>query len=147
MNQELHQLKSHPVRVLILSLALAGLGMVYLFQQRDILGFLCGCTLEPGIHFAINKTLRLLMNDLFMLIIVYIWFFDQSITRLALWIQAIDTFVLLPIYLILKLRLEGESEISSPLLSQFHRLIINPTMMILLFPAIYFQRYGVKKHV
>jgi exosortase F-associated protein len=145
MNREFLQIKNHPVRLAVLIIAIAGLGSVYLFQQRDFFGLICGCTSKPWIHFAFNKTLRLLVNDLLMLAIIQVWFFDKSITRLAFWIQLMDTFFLLPIYLVLKLTLEGEGEISSPLLSQFHRLIINPTLMILLFPAIYFQRYGLKK--
>ncbi|MCE2996813.1 MAG: hypothetical protein LW863_14525, partial [Flammeovirgaceae bacterium] len=75
-----------------------------------------------------------------MLLIIHLWFRSASITKLALWIQLVDMLILLPIYLVLKLRIEGDSEISSPLLSQLHRLIVNPTLMILLFPAIYFQR-------
>jgi hypothetical protein len=64
---------------------------------------------------------------------------------LAVFIQLIDLVVLLPIYLLIKLAMEGDEEISSPLLSQFHRLIVNPTLMILLLPAIYFQRQ-IKRH-
>lgn len=75
-----------------------------------------------------------------MLWMIHLWFQSVKITRLALWVQLIDAVVLLPFYFFLKLSLEGDSEISSPLLSQLHRLIINPTLMILIFPAIYFQR-------
>jgi exosortase F-associated protein len=146
MNNEFNQILKNPIRVTVLLFAVAGLACVYLFQKRDVWGLVCNCSSEPWVHFAINKSIRLLVNDLFMLTIIYFWFYDKTVTRLALWIQLVDTFVFLPIYLILKLKLEGESEISSPLLSQFHRLIINPTLMILLFPAIYFQRYGEKKN-
>ncbi len=95
---------------------------------------------SPNLTFAINRFSRLLLNDIFMLLIIVSWFHDRSVTRLAISIQLIDMFILLPLYLVLKLRWEGDAEISSPLLSQFHRLIVNPTLMILLFPAVYFQR-------
>jgi len=145
MSPELQEIKKHPVRIAFLLLAFAGLILVYLFQRIDVWGWICSCTYSPSFHFAFNKSLRLLINDLLMLGVIQMWFYDKSITRLAFWIQLVDTLVLLPVYLILKLTWEGTNEISSPLLSQLHRLIINPTLMILIFPAVYFQRYSVGK--
>jgi exosortase F-associated protein len=80
------------------------------------------------------------INDILMLVVIHLWFRDHKITRIAFLIQVVDTLILLPIYLMVKLAIEGDTEISSPLLSQLHRLIINPTLMILIFPAVYFQR-------
>ena len=77
-----------------------------------------------------------------MLLILWAWFKDPFVTRLAIWIQLIDVFILLPVYLYFKLSMEGISEISMPVLSQLHRLIVNPTLMILLIPAVYFQKYS-----
>lgn len=123
-----------------LFLAFLGLVMVYLLQRFDALAWICSCSMGSNTHFVVNKSLRLLANDLLMLWMIHLWFQSVKITRLALWVQLIDAMVLLPFYFLLKLSLEGDSEISSPLLSQLHRLIINPTLMILIFPAIYFQR-------
>ncbi len=95
-------------------------------------------------QFILRKALRVLLNDVFMLIFITAWFKDWKVTRLAIVVQLIDGLILLPLYLIVKLELEGTSEISTPLLSQFHRLIINPTLMILLIPAIYFQKLSRK---
>ncbi len=145
MNTELRQIKKYPKRIFFLVLSLFALILVYLFQQKDVLSIICSCAISPTLHFIFNKSLRLLINDLIMLGIIHLWFFDKGITRLAFWIQVVDTLILLPLYLVLKIILEGTTEISSPLLSQFHRLIINPTLMILLFPAIYFQRYSLGK--
>ena len=120
-------------------IAFATLGIVLTFLFQDFL-FLNHFEISDQTRFALRKILRVVLNDLFMLIFIIVWFNDRKVTRLALMIQLIDGLVLLPLYLMLKLHLEGTSEISSPLLSQFHRLIINPTLMILLVPAIYFQK-------
>ena len=121
-------------------IAFAGLSFVYLFQQSDIVYWITQNRNHPYLHFIINRGVRLLLNDIFMLLFIASWFKEGSITKLALVIQLIDFFLLLPLYLFIKLTWEGDSEISSPLLSQFHRLIVNPTLMILLIPAVYFQR-------
>lgn len=113
-----------------------GIVMVFLFQDFSFLEFL---TLTETKCFVVRKFLRVVLNDLFMLLIISAWFRDKRITRLAIFIQLIDGLMLLPLYLVIKLNMEGPTEISSPLLSQFHRIIVNPTLMILLIPAVYFQ--------
>ena len=133
------------MRIILFGVAGIGLSLVYLFQQSDIVYWMTRNSDHPNVHFVINRGVRLLLNDIFMLLFIAAWFQDRSISKLALTIQLIDFFLLLPVYLIVKLSWEGDSEISSPLLSQFHRLIVNPTMMILLVPAVYFQRL-MKKH-
>ena len=118
-----------------------GIVLTYLFQDFT---FLERINASDDTRFVLRKTLRVVLNDLFMLMFINAWFRDWKVTRLALAIQLIDGLVLLPIYLIIKLSVEGSSEISSPLFSQFHRLIINPTLMILLIPAVYFQKFSNK---
>lgn len=126
-------------RVSIIGISLAGLVLIFLFQEYSIGAILLGIK-SPSGEFIANRTFRLLCNDLCMLLLISAWFRDKSVTRLAVIIQAIDFFILLPLYLWFKLTWEGPSEISSPLLSQFHRMIVNPTLMILLIPAVYFQQ-------
>lgn len=123
----------------LVALSLAGIAVTYLFQDFS---FLAAWNLGDQLEFILRKVLRVLCNDLFMLIFIAAWFKDRRITRLAIVIQIIDSLILLPVYLMVKLSIEGTEEISIPLLSQFHRLIINPTLMILLIPAIYFQRFS-----
>lgn len=132
-------------RIVLLVIGPIGLISVFLFQHFDVASFFVQREVSPNANFAINRAIRLLLNDAFMLMLVIGWFYDRSITKLALFVQIIDFLILLPIYLFFKLSWEGNSEISSPLLSQFHRLIVNPTLMILLFPAVYFQRITKKK--
>ncbi len=134
MNQVSFRPRSNLVLLLI---GATGIALTFLFQDFYFSEELVN---DEVTRFIFRKTLRVLLNDVFMLLIIYAWFNDRQVTRLALFIQLVDGAVLLPLYLILKLTIEGSSEISSPLLSQLHRLIINPTLMILLIPAIYFQR-------
>ncbi|MBS1490502.1 MAG: exosortase F system-associated protein [Bacteroidetes bacterium] len=136
---------SHPNRLynkLLLAAALVGIGATFLFQDFS---FLSSLNISEEWLFIFRKTLRVVLNDLFMLLFIMAWFKDRKVTQLAIVIQLVDGLLLLPLYLYIKLSWEGTSEISAPLLSQFHRLIINPTLMILLIPAVYFQKIAVKK--
>lgn len=136
---------SHPNRLynkLLLAAALVGIGATFLFQDFS---FLSSLNISEEWLFIFRKTLRVVLNDLFMLLFIMAWFEDRKVTQLAIVIQLVDGLLLLPLYLYIKLSWEGTSEISAPLLSQFHRLIINPTLMILLIPAVYFQKIAVKK--
>ncbi len=97
----------------------------------------------PTARFVINKTSRYLINDTLCVIMIYLYFDNLTYTKLAIFIEFFGLFVLLPLYFILKLSFEGTSEISSPLLSFYHRLIINPTLMIILIAGLFYQ----EKHV
>lgn len=122
---------------LILVFGVMGIATTFFLQEFT---FISDWNISENARFVVKKILRVLLNDFFMLIVIAAWFKDQKIIRLAFLIQLIDGLFLLPIYLYLKLAIEGTTEISIPLLSLFHRLIINPTLMILLIPAVYFQR-------
>lgn len=139
--EEWSAVKKHPFRLLMVILAVVGLVIIYLIQESLAPNAFLTNPISSELNFSIKKILRVLVNDTCMLLLVYAWFKDVGITRLALWVQAIDILVLVPIYLIVKISLEGPDEISNPLLSQWHRLLVNPTLMILLIPAIYYQRH------
>jgi exosortase F-associated protein len=132
-------------RIFICFLGLSGIVLVFVFQQSDILLLVTGKLYSANQHFTINRIARIFFNDAFMLVFLYGLFANKQVLRLAVIIQIIDLFVLLPLYLIIKLQMEGESEISSPFLSQFHRIIVNPTLMILLIPAIFYQKLILQK--
>jgi len=119
-----------------------GIAATFLFQDFS---FLNDLNISEEGHFILRKTLRVVLNDFFMLLFMVAWFKDRKVTQLAIAIQLIDGLLLLPVYLYIKLSWEGTSEISAPLLSQLHRLIINPTLMILLIPAVYFQKLSAKR--
>ena len=121
----------------LVGFAIAGLAFTFLLQE---FAFVQELNISDEAKFVVKKVIRVLLNDFFMLIFIAAWFKDPKVTRLAIFIEVVDGLVLLPLYLVFKLSLEGTSEISAPLLSQFHRLIVNPTLMILLIPAVYFQK-------
>jgi exosortase F-associated protein len=128
-------------------LALPGVALLaisYLYQYTDVLALLAGKTYRAEYHFIANRVFRILLNDIGMVMIIYAIFIDYGVIKLAFFVQLIDLIILLPIYLSLKLPAEGVSELSSPLLSQFHRLVVNPILLILLIPAIFYQR-AIKK--
>jgi exosortase F-associated protein len=95
---------------------------------------------HPYVVFILNKTCRLVVNDLACFLLILALFQDRRYLKLAWWLFLFELLVLLPIYFAVKLTLEGDSEISSPLLSQVHRLIVNPMLMILLMAGFFYQR-------
>lgn len=125
-------------------LALLGLLMVYLFQRTDYLGMLYeSFRLEPPSEtasFVANRTIRLVLNDLLCILIIQRLFREPVFSRLAWWVFMGELFLLLPLYLFLKLSAEGPSELSSPLYQPIHRMIVNPLLMITLMAGMYFQK-------
>jgi exosortase F-associated protein len=132
--------------VVVLSTAFLLLGGLYIFQRFNFLAFLSSLigmeaqTFHPYSFFIFNKTLRLIGNDIACVGIIYVFFREQKYVRVAFYFFMMELFVLLPLYFLIKLPLEGDGEISSPLLSQVHRVIVNPILMILLMIAFWYQR-------
>jgi exosortase F-associated protein len=129
--------------IMLSAMLLAGM---FLFQQFNFLyAFLelLNIHVQPATYFTFvfNKTLRLLVNDGACLILIYVLFEKRKYLQVAGLVLLMEVLVLLPLYFVLKYMWEGDSEISSPLLSQLHRLIINPTLMIMLIAAFYYQQY------
>lgn len=118
---------------------LAILAAVYVFQRTNLAGFLGD--FPPNVIFVINRTARLIINDFACFLIIFALFQEAKYLKIAFWIFLLELFVILPVYLVVKLSLEGDSEISSPMLSQVHRLVVNPMLMLLLIAGFLFQRY------
>lgn len=136
------QLKSRPnywIRGAVLFCGLAILAGVYVFQ-RVSLGAMFQ-QLHPNVIFSINRTARLILNDLACVLIIFALFSEKKYIKIAFLVFMVELLVILPAYLFIKLSLEGDSEISSPLLSQIHRLIVNPMLMILLIVGFFYQRH------
>lgn len=134
-------------RAVVVALCIMALGLVYIFQRFNFFAF---CqqyfseqpgTQHPFITFIFNKTLRLCLNDVACFGIIWALFLSKKHLRLAFYVFLVELLIVLPFYFVLKLSLEGDSEISSPLLSQLHRLIVNPSLMILLMISFAYQRY------
>ena len=91
-------------------------------------------------QFIFNRTLRFLINDLSVILLIYVIFASRGLVKIAFYVQLFGLFIILPLYFYFKLTLEGPSEISSPLLSFIHRIVVNPILMLLLIPAFYYQQ-------
>ncbi len=89
--------------------------------------------------FVLNKTLRFLFNDLFSLLFIYGIFREMRYVRVGLWVMGFGLCLLLPAYLSLALiyREEGFN-----LLTFLHRITMNPWLMLLLIPGIFYQKYS-----
>ncbi|HOX83589.1 MAG TPA: exosortase F system-associated protein [Chryseolinea sp.] len=124
------------------------LAMVFIFQRFDYFAHLQSLfsldSLEnsgwPYTPFVVNKLIRFLINDAICIFFIYVLFKEKKYLSVAFYLFLIELFVILPLYFWIKLSTEGDSELSSPLLSQIHRLIINPTLMILLMVSFLYQK-------
>lgn len=135
---------------LLIAVALTILAAVYLLQRFSYAAMLNAVLPDaihihhPNIIFIVNKTIRLLLNDLACLLLIHSLFKSAPLLKTAFYLFMIELCIILPLYFIIKLNLEGDSEISSPLLSQIHRLVVNPLLMFLLIAGFLIQRlkYG-----
>ena len=122
---------------------IAGLVLVYLFQKLDPAG-----AINPelsGINkFIINRTIRFLLNDAFMIGLIYALFTEKKYVVFALWVQLAGVILFLIPYFILKIYYPGYN---GPMISYLHRLILNPTLLLLLIPAYYYQKKTAQKPV
>lgn len=138
-------------RYLLITIPIIVLAVIYIFQRfnfANTLNHILPASMEishPYVSFVINKTARLILNDLACMWLIYLLFQHKIFLRGAFYLFLAELFVLLPIYFFLKLSLEGDSELSSPLLSQIHRLIVNPLLMFLLIVGFIYQRLKVEK--
>ena len=129
--------KHRSTRWILGGLAFGLLAAMYLFQRYDfslVLG-----SFSPNTKFVLNKSLRFIVNDVACLALIAVIFNKVSYLRLSSVFFLGEMFILLPLYFIVKLSTEGNSEISSPLLSHFHRMIVNPLLMIVLMMGFFFQ--------
>lgn len=115
------------------------LTVVYIFQRINLADMLGG--FHPNVSFIINRTARLILNDLACFLIIFAIFRESKYLKIAFWVFLAELLIILPVYFAIKLSLEGDSEISSPLLSQVHRLVVNPMLMILLIAGFFYQRF------
>jgi len=134
-----------PNRILLLALSISGLAIIYLFQHFNYLYFFTTLINEttdqyhPNFVFVFNRSVRFLLNDLLAILLIYAIFFQRKYVIIGFIIQLFGLLIILPIYFYFKLSFEGDSEISSPLLSFIHRIVIHPIIILLLIPAFYYQ--------
>ena len=124
-----------PARIVIGIVCITGLVTVFLFQQFDVAALVGVAEKLP--RFFINRTIRFLLNDALALGLIYALFRERKYVVFALYVQVAGVFLFLLPYFILKIYFP---RYNGPLISFLHRLILNPTLLMLLIPAFYYQR-------
>lgn len=125
------------LRIITGLLSVAGLLLVFLFQRIDVAALL---GTDTGIYkFLINRTIRFLLNDAFAIGLIYALFHERKYVVFSLYVQVAGMILFLLPYFILKIYLPNYN---GPMISFLHRLVLNPTLLMLLIPAFYYQKYG-----
>lgn len=126
--------------------ALIILLLVYVFQKLSYAGLInnflpAGFQINnSNIVFIVNRALRLIINDGACMLLIWGLFKETKYLKAAFLVFCVELLFILPLYFMVKLTLEGPSELSSPLLSQIHRIIVNPLLMVILIIAFYYQK-------
>ncbi len=122
-------------RILIGVFSVAGLVLIFLFQRVDVATSL---GVESGMwKFIVNRSIRFILNDVLAILLIYALFVERKYVLFAVGVQVFGmVFVLIP-YFLLKFQLPGYN---GPLISFLHRLVLNPTLILLLIPAFYYQK-------
>ena len=125
-----------PARIVVGIVCVAGLVAVFLFQQVDVAA-LMGIDTRMS-RFLVNRTIRFLLNDAFALGLIYSLFYERKYVIFALYVQIAGTLLFLLPYFVLKIYFPSYN---GPLINYLHRLILNPTLLMLLIPAFYYQKF------
>lgn len=124
-----------PLYRIILVISIVLLLGFYVFQ-KNIMGVFDTYDLSHDQIFILKKSVRFIINDVLMIGVIYGIFNNLSYIRLAIFVQLLGIVFLLIPYLYIKLYIGGYN---GPLISFLHRLVLNPLLMILLIPALYYQ--------
>ena len=125
-----------PARIVVGIVCVAGLVAVFLFHQVDVAA-LMGIDTRMS-RFLVNRTIRFLLNDAFALGLIYSLFYERKYVIFALYVQIAGTLLFLLPYFVLKIYFPSYN---GPLINYLHRLILNPTLLMLLIPAFYYQKF------
>jgi exosortase F-associated protein len=128
-------MKLHKVLQIVTAvISCTALVAIFLFQQFDVAMHL-GIS-ERFMAFAVNKSIRFILNDLFAIGLIFGLFGNRQFVSFAFLVQLAGMIVFLVPYLIIKYHLPSYN---GPLINFLHRIIINPVFMLLLIPAFYYQ--------
>ena len=120
-----------------------GLLLVFLFQRVDIAG-LMGVSDAGIVRFLVNRTIRFLVNDAFTIGLIYALSTTRKYVIFAIYVQLFGLIMFLIPYFILKIYYPAYNGLY---LNFLHRLILNPTLLLLLIPAFYYQKYVVERNI
>lgn len=124
-------------RIIVGVLSVVGLVAVFIFQRWDVAALF---NIETPINrFLLNRTIRFLLNDAFAIGLIYALFRERKYVVFAIYVQIAGVVLFLLPYFILKLYFPSYN---GPLISFLHRLILNPTLLLLLILAFYYQKVG-----
>lgn len=127
-------------RIAIITIALIGLALTFIMQRFDYSQLINGFETERG-QFIFNRTLRFLINDNLMLLLIYGIFYNKKYLQFGLAVELFGfCFLLIPYFV-----LRYYTAIDHMYISFLHRLIVNPTLMLLLVPALYLQEKAKQK--
>jgi exosortase F-associated protein len=115
--------------------AIVGLLLLFIFQKfnyAQVVGISSHLT-----QFIFNRTVRFFLNDSLAILLIYALFQERKYVLFAFWVQAIGFLFLLLPYFVIKIYLP---DYNGPLLNFLHRIIVNPTLMLLLIPALAYQK-------
>lgn len=115
------------------AICVAGLVLVFVNQQINLAAV---AGVRPSAQFFVNRSVRFLLNDGLTIGIIWALFYRRSYVIFALWIQLAGMLLFLAPYFVLKYCYPSYN---GPFLSFLHRLILNPTLLLLLIPAFYYQ--------
>ncbi len=118
--------------------ALTGLLLMYLFQNADF-ALLFSVRSWPE-NFILNRLFRFLLNDLLVLALVYGLFGQKMYVMLGFYIQLFGMFFILLPYLIIKINYPAQA---GAFFSFLHRLVVNPLLLLMLIPAIFYAEINV----
>ena len=129
--------KDRSIRIFAISASVLGLIALFIFQRFDYSQLFFNENSEMH-EFIFNRTLRFILNDNLMIILIYGLFYEKKYIKFALLVELFGfLFLLIPYF-----ALRYGSSIDHMYISFLHRLIVNPTLMILLIPAIYINQKG-----
>ena len=131
---------SNKLRLAAGIVSVTGLLLIFLIQPLDFAGYLFD-TEKPIVKFLINRSFRLIINDFLAILLIYALFEQRKYVIFAIGVQIAGLFLFLLPYFILKIYHPGYN---GPLINFLHRIILNPTLMLLLIPAFYYQKRMVK---
>jgi exosortase F-associated protein len=123
-------------RIVVGIICVSGLIGVFVFQRVDIAGAL-GVASEPINKFIINRSIRFLVNDALAIGLIYALFKERKYVLFAVYVQVAGMVLFLFPYFVLKIYFP---KYNGPLISFLHRLVLNPTLLMLLIPAFYYQK-------
>ncbi len=115
--------------------ALGGLLALFIFQKVNFASHFFSLSLNES--FVFNRSLRFIINDSLSILLIYAIFQERKYVIFACWVQIVGFVFLLCPYFILRIYWP---EYNGPMLNFLHRIIINPTLMLLLIPALWHQK-------